>query len=140
MSGKVSPSTEQQLYLLDPVTEHTYPVEDDEVDLEQVDRVEEQILKLLGLPDSPTPHSPPSDILQLKENGAAPQFMMHLYQEIQKQEGLDDVMPTPEPYIAQEVMEVRNGSADLSAQTQKIQPDVDIVISFLNHGMPFTYM
>lgn len=113
--------------MLDPTHQQTYPVETDEVDEKEIDGVEDQILKLLGLPDAPRP-----SFKHLKEN-AGPQFMMQLYQEIQKQEGLHDIMPIPEAMMEQQAApEFRNISVDID-QNQKIE-EVDIVISFVNQG------
>lgn len=110
--------------MLDAENGQTYPVDTDELEIGQGEEVEEKILKLLGLPDKPRP-----SYKHLKEN-AAPQFMMHLYQEIQKQEGLDELMPTQAPSAEQIGPEFRNLSYSLR-QNEKID-GVDIVISFVN--------
>lgn len=114
-------------YFMDPQTRQSIPVETDETEVDtDSDGVEDQILQLLGLPNSPRP-----SYKHLNKN-AGPQFMMHLYQEIQKHEGLDDVMPTPAPFIEQVGTELKNLSYEVN---QNVMIDnTDIVISFDNEG------
>ncbi|XP_067943599.1 bone morphogenetic protein 7-like [Watersipora subatra] len=119
-----SASVSSDIFMIDAENRQSYPLDTDELDVEQEEDVEEKILKLLGLPDTPRPA-----YKHLKEN-AAPQFMMHLYQEIQKQEGLEDFMPTQAPSAEEIGPEYRNLSYNLD-QNEKID-GVDIVISFVN--------
>jgi len=111
---------------MDTINRQSYPITEDETD--QSEDVEDRILKLLGLPDSPRPA-----YNHLREN-AAPQFMLHLYKEIQKSEGLDEIVPTQEPLMENIGPEFRNMSFDMK-ESDKIN-EVDIVISFVNHGKP----
>ena len=117
-------SASSDIFMLDAENRQTYPVDTDELEIGQGEEVEEKILKLLGLPDTPRP-----SYKHLKEN-AAPQFMMHLYQEIQKQEGLEEFMPTQAPTAEEIGPEFRNQTYGIN-QNKKID-GVDIVISFVN--------
>lgn len=112
------------MFMLDAETRQTYPVDTDDLDVEPAEDVEDKILKLLGLPNEPRP-----SYKHLKAN-AAPQFMMHLYHEIQKMDGLDDMMPTTAPSLEDIGPEFRNLTFFYN-KNQKIE-EVDTVISFDN--------
>lgn len=120
-------SMTSDMFLVDAKTRQSYPVDTDDIDPSQGEEVEEKILQLLGLPDKPRP-----SYKHLKEN-AAPQFMMHLYQEIQKQEGLEEFMPTKAPTAEEIGPEYRNLTYQID-QNKQID-GVDIVISFVNQRM-----
>ena len=123
----VSSLSVSDFYFVDPQTRQSVPVEtESETEDVNSEGVEDQILQLLGLPNSPRPS------YQHLNKNAGPQFMMHLYQEIQKQEGLDDIIPTPAPLIEQVGPELKNLSYEVD-QNVMIE-DTDIVISFDNEG------
>jgi len=113
------------ILMIDPESRQTVPVDAEDVDLEPAEDVEDKILELLGLPNTPRP-----SYKHLKSN-AAPKFMMHLYKEIQKQDGLEELMPTSAPTAEELGPEFRNLTYYYN-QNQKIE-EVDVVISFDNH-------
>lgn len=124
MTVSINSSASSDIFMLDAENKQTYPIDTEELEVGQGEEVEERILKLLGLPDTPRP-----SYKHLKEN-AAPQFMMHLYQKIQKEEGLDELMPTQAPSAEEIGPEFRNLTYSVN-QKEKIN-GVDIVISFVN--------
>lgn len=122
---KVDCSSSTDVFMIDTVNQQSYPIETNELATdEQTEQVEDKILQLLGLPDTPRP-----SYKHLK-NDSAPQFMMRLYQEIQKQEGLEEIMPTAAPSQEDIGPEYRNLSYNIN-EHEKIE-NVDIVISFVN--------
>ena len=123
--GSYGLTSSPDILMIDPVSRQTVPVDPEDIDLEPAEDVEDKILKLLGLPNKPRP-----SYQHLKSN-AAPKFMMHLYKEIQKQDGLEELIPTSAPTAEELGPEFRNLTYYYN-QNQKIE-EVDVVISFDNH-------